>query len=173
MRRFLLMALVAAALLFGLAALALASESPAEKRAQAEQIVTEFWDRVWTPPVDLQAVDDLVVEDFVLTSAGSEITGREAFRAWLQTFQSKVKDARLEAVETFANASATRVTSRWRVTARNGGVLGTKPDGRPIAFTGIAIWEVRWTPDGPKLAQNWVERSAWELYRSLTAEPAD
>lgn len=74
--------------------------------------------------------------------------------------------------ETFANVDATRVTSRWRATGINGGVLGTKPDGRPISFTGIAIWEVRWTPEGPKLAHNWVERSAWELYQQLTA-PGD
>lgn len=142
----------------------------AERRAQAEQLVTAFWERVWTPAPDLQAVDDLVVEDFVLTSAGSQVKGRDAFKAWIEVFQTKAKDVQLEVFETFANADATRVTSRWRATGINNGVLGTKPDGRPISFTGIAIWEVRWTHDGPMLAQNWVERSAWELYRQLTAD---
>ena len=42
-------------------------------------------------------------------------------------------------------------------------MLGTEADARPIEFTGIAIWEIR---DG-KLAHNWVERSAWELYQRL------
>jgi len=36
-----------------------------------------------------------------------------------------------------------------------------------VAFTSIAILAV--TPDG-KLARNWVERSAWELYNQLTNE---
>lgn len=30
------------------------------------------------------------------------------------------------------------VTSRWEIT--NNGLLGTKPDGRPIALTGTAVW---------------------------------
>ena len=47
-----------------------------EKREAAEQLVLEFWKRVWNPPHDLAAVQDLVVEDFVLTSAGTDIQGR-------------------------------------------------------------------------------------------------
>jgi ketosteroid isomerase-like protein len=121
----------------------------------------------------LRAVDDLVVEDFVLTSSGADVTGRDAFKAWIEAFQAKAKNVRLQAFETFANADATRVTSRWQATGINNGVLGTEPDGRPISFTGIAIWEIRWTADGPKLAHNWVERSAWELYQQLTAPAAD
>lgn len=145
----------------------------AERRSQAEQLVAEFWERVWSPPPDLRAVDDLVVDDFVLTSAGTEVSGRAAFKAWIEAFQAKAKNVRLQAFETFANADATRVTSRWQATGINNGVLGTEPDGRPILFTGIAIWEIRWTADGPKLAHNWVERSAWELYQQLTAPAAD
>ena len=142
-----------------------------ERRQAAEQLVLEFWKRVWNPPHDLAAVQDLVVEDFVLTSAGTDIQGRDAFAKWIAAFQTKARDLRLEAYETFANAEATRVTSRWHATASNGGMLGTEPDGRPISFTGIAIWEIRWTPEGPRLARNWVERSAWELYQQLKAAP--
>ena len=142
-----------------------------EKREAAEQLVLEFWKRVWNPPHDLAAVQDLVVEDFVLTSAGTDIQGRDAFAKWIAAFQTKARDLRLEAYETFANAEATRVTSRWRATASNGGMLGTEPDRRAISFTGIAIWEIRWTPEGPRLAHNWVERSAWELYQQLKAAP--
>ncbi len=76
------------------------ADDDAEKRAQAKALVTAFWERVWSPPCDLEAVEDLVVEDFVLTSAGSQ------------------------------------------------------------------------TQKGPKLGQNWVERSAWELYRQINATQA-
>ena len=145
----------------------------AEKRERAERVVTEFWDRCWSAPADLGAIDELVMVDFGLTSAGREIEGRDNFKTWVEAFQDKAKDVRLEPLETFANADATRVTSRWQATGLNNGVLGTEPDGRPISFTGIAIWEIRWTEDGPKLAHNWVERSAWELYQSLTSGSDD
>ena len=45
----------------------------------------------------------------------------------------------------------------------------TAPDQRPLAFTGTAVWAVR--ADG-KLLRNWVERSAWEVYQSLTKDAA-
>ncbi len=48
---------------------------------------------------------------------------------------------------------------------RNNGFLGTAPDQRPLAFTRTAVWAV--SADG-KLLHNWVERSAWEAYQSLT-----
>ena len=150
-----------------------AAAADAEKRERAERLVTEFWERVWSVAPDLDAIDDLVVVDFVLTSAGQELKGRDKFKAWVEDFQGKAKDVRLEAFETFANADATRVTSRWQASGFNNGVLGTEPDGRPISFTGIAIWEIRWTEEGPKLAQNWVERSAWELYQRLTKDADD
>ena len=165
-------ALVVAFVIAGFAFCAHATDN-AERRAQAEQLVAEFWERVWSPPPDLRAVDDLVVEDFILTSAGAEVAGRDAFKAWIEAFQAKAKNVRLQAFETFANADATRVTSRWQATGINNGVLGTEPDGRPISFTGIAIWEIRWTADGPKLAHNWVERSALELYQQLTSPSAE
>ncbi len=149
------------------------SSEDVEKRAQAERIVSEFWKRVWTPNADLTAIDELVVEDFVLTSAGSEVKGRTAFKEWVSAFQAKAKSVRLEADETFANSDGTRVTSRWRATAINNGVLGTPPDGKPISFSGIAIWEIRWTLEGPKLAHNWVERSAWELHQQIIKGSAD
>jgi hypothetical protein len=44
-------------------------------------------------------------------------------------------------------------------------MFGLPADGKPIALTGNAILAV--TPAG-KLAHNWIERSAWELYNQLT-----
>ena len=56
-------ALVVASIIAGFAFCAHATDD-AERRAQAEQLVAEFWERVWSPPPDLRAVDDLVVDDF-------------------------------------------------------------------------------------------------------------
>jgi hypothetical protein len=80
-----------------------------------------------------------------------------------------INDLEFETVETFQNEDGSRVASRWRVTGKNNGILGTAPDQRPIAFTGTAVWAVR--ADG-KLVHNWVERSFWELGRELNRDAA-
>ncbi len=82
----------------------------------------------------------------------------------MKGFQGKVGDLRVRNEDIFTSVDGHRVTSRWVASGRNKGMFGTPADGRPVEFTGIAIWEVR---DG-KLAHNWVERSAYELYQSLT-----
>jgi len=50
---------------------------------------------------------------------------------------------------------------------KNNGIFGLPPDGRQASFYGIAIWTVR---DG-RLAECWVERSAYELYQQLAPGP--
>lgn len=137
---------------------ALASRSPAERLAY------EFLSRVWGPAHDLDAIDALMTEDYVIHSAGSSIRGREVFKAWVRSFQTVLLDARNEILEVFADASGERVVSRWLCTGRNNGIFGLPPDGRDVAFTGIAIWRVQ---DG-RLAECWAERAALEAFRALT-----
>ncbi|MGJ8643555.1 MAG: redoxin domain-containing protein [Luteolibacter sp.] len=126
-------------------------------------MVLQFWENVWNPPYDLDLIDRLMTEDFTITSAGNDTSGRAEFKEWVSEFQEKAIGIRLENLEIFPSADGRRVTSRWIARGSNGGVLGAEPDGRPIEFTGIAIWEIR---DG-RLAHNWVERSAWELHQRL------
>jgi ketosteroid isomerase-like protein len=126
-------------------------------------VVQSFWEEVWAA-CDPAAVDRFVTEDFVITSAGVDIAGRENFKAWVAGFQSKIDDLKIETIETFGNPDGSRVSSRWLVTGRNNGMFGLPADGKPVAFTGNAVLAV--TPTG-KLAHNWVERSAWELYNQL------
>jgi ketosteroid isomerase-like protein len=149
-------ATLAAFLTFGFAGPAAAQH---KSQTTGERLLSEFWARVWNPPQDLSTIDRLCTEDFVLTSAGTDIVGRAAFKEWVKSFSSKVRDLRLTNLDMFSSADGTRVVSRWKVTGFNQGILGTPADDRPIEFTGIAVWEVR---DG-KLAHNWVERSAHEL----------
>ena len=134
--------------------------------SKAERLALQFLSRVWAPPHDLSAIDELMTEDFVITSGGSDVNGREAFKAWVKEFQSLLLEARTENLEIFANPADDRVVSRWRCTGKNNGMLGVPADGRSVSFTGVAIWATR---DG-KLARCWVERSAWELYQDLTKE---
>jgi ketosteroid isomerase-like protein len=127
-------------------------------------VVHEFWDKVWNAH-DPEAVDRFVVDDFVIVSGGETISGRENFKAWIGGFLSMVDDLHLEVLESFQNEDGSRVTSRWLLTGRNNGILGTAPDQQDISMTGTAVWAVR--EDG-KLLCNWVERASYELFRRLT-----
>jgi hypothetical protein len=127
-------------------------------------IVENFWREVWKAPQNPDAIDRLVAEDFIITSGGREIRGRENFKCWVVEFQKRISDLAFESIETFQNEDGSRVASRWRVTGRNNGFLGTAPGMEPISMTGTAVFAVR--EDG-LLQHNWVERSAWEVYGAL------
>ena len=129
------------------------------------EIVENFWREVWQRPHNPDAIDNLVSEDFVITSGGRDIVGRDNFKTWVKGFQAQVHDFEFHIVETFQNADGSRVASRWKVTGRNNGMMNTEPNGAPFVMTGTAVWEVG--EDG-LLRHNWVERNAFEVYGQIT-----
>lgn len=133
--------------------------------SRIEQLPVEFFNRVWAPPHDLDAIDELMTEDYTITTGGQVIRGRVAFKAWVAEFQGRILDATNETLEVFASASGDRVVSRWVCRGTNGGLFGLPANGRPVEFTGIAIWRV----EHERLAECWVERAAFEAYRQLSA----
>ena len=128
-----------------------------------EQLVLDFFSRVWAPPHDLDAIDELMTDDYTITTAGTVITGRKNFKQWVGTFQKLLLDAKNESVDLFFNEAQDKVVSRWTSSGLNNGLFGSAPDHRFILFTGIAIWTIR----NNRLSACWVERSAYELYQSL------
>jgi len=138
-------------------------------RPAIEDLAREFFRRVWAPPHDLDAIDELMTEDYRITTAGKVVEGRAAFKAWVAQMQTTIGGATNEHLELFANAAGDRIVSRWITRGVNHGMFGLPPDGRPIAFTGIAIWRVQ----HGRLAECWVERSALELYQALSADAAE
>ena len=92
--------------------------------SSAEQLALKFFSRVWTPPNDLDAIDELMTEDYAITSGGKDIIGREEFKAWVKEFQTHLLEARTESLEVFANVADDRVVSRWVCSGKNNGVLG-------------------------------------------------
>ncbi len=127
-------------------------------------LATQFLTRVWGPTHDLDAIDELMTEDYQIWSGGTLILGRPAFKEWVRQFQTKFGNAHTEIVETIATAAGDRVVSRWFNTGLNHGMFGLPADGRPVSFTGMSIWRVE---DG-RLAECWVERAAFESYQRLT-----
>ena len=131
------------------------------KTMNSVNIVEEFWERVWKAR-NPAAIDDFVIEDFVITTGGVDVASRTKFKEWAAAFMAKINDLQFEVIETFQNQNGSRVASRWRIAGKNNGILGTPADQQPISFTGTAVWAVR--EDG-KLCHNWVERSAFELFQ--------
>ncbi|BCF92246.1 MULTISPECIES: ester cyclase [Paraburkholderia] len=126
-------------------------------------LVEGFWKEVWQTPDNVEAVDSFVAEDFVVTTGGRDIVGRDAFKQWIRDFSAQIADLKFEIVNTFQSADGTLVSARFRIRGWNNGLMGFPADRRPVEFTGNAIWHVS---EG-RLVRNWVERSAFELYRDL------
>jgi len=127
-------------------------------------IVHAFWEECWNAH-DPAAVEEFVVDDFVIVTGGETVTGRENFKSWVAGFLAKINDLHLEVIESFQNADGSRVASRWLLTGKNNGFAGTAPDQHDITMTGTAVWAVR--EDG-KLLSNHVERAALEQFLRLT-----
>ena len=68
-------------------------------------LVESFMEEVWAA-CNPSSVDRFVTEDFVITSAGVDVAGRENFKAWVAGFQSKIADLKWEPIETFATPTA-------------------------------------------------------------------
>ena len=128
-----------------------------------EKLVFEFFNRVWHAPHELAAIDELMTADYVITTAGKQISGRAEFKHWVGKFQEQLLDAKTESIDLFSNETKDKVVSRWVCSGRNNGLFGLEPDNRFISFSGIAIWTIHEN----RLAKCWVERSAYELYQNL------
>lgn len=85
------------------------------------------------------------------------------FKTWVGAMQRSVGDATNEHLEIIANATDDRIVSRWVTRGIDNGMFGRPGTGQPIEFSGIAIWRV----EAGRLAECWVERSAYELYERL------
>jgi predicted ester cyclase len=102
----------------------------------------EFFRRVRAPPHNLDAIDELMTEDYRITTAGKVISGRDEFKAWVAEMQKTLAEATNEHLEVFTNATGDRIVSRWITRGANNGMFGLPADGRPVSFAGIAIWRV-------------------------------
>ncbi|TVZ57653.1 SnoaL-like polyketide cyclase [Flavobacteriaceae bacterium MAR_2010_105] len=128
-----------------------------------DKLVLEFFDRVWHAPHELDAIDELMTEDYRITTAGKVIIGRTAFKNWVTDFHRLLLDAKTESIDVFYNEQQDKVVSRWVCSGRNNGLFGLEADGRFVSFSGIAIWSIC----DNRLSECWAERSAHELYQDL------
>jgi len=138
----------------------------ASAKEESRALVTRFFSEVWNSPYRLETIDELVDENFIITSAGKDIKGRDDFKKWVQGLGSQFNDLKVDILEMMVTDDGQRVITRMLVTGGNNGVFGTEADNEPISMTVISIIAVK---DG-KIVHNWVERSAFELHQKLIAE---
>jgi SnoaL-like protein len=100
------------------------------------KIVEEFWKRVWKAR-NPAAIDDFVVDDFVITTGGVDVVSKAKFKEWASAFMAKINDLQFEVIETFQNEDGRRVASRWRITTKNNGLLVRRPANRFTWCSGI------------------------------------
>ncbi len=129
-------------------------------------LVTRFFTEVWNPPFRMETIDELVADDFIITTDGKDLRGRDNFKKWVAGLVSQVNELKVEIEEMFATDDGQKVVTRMVSSGYNNGIFGTNPDGAPVEFSVISIIEVK----GGKIIHNWVEKSAFELYHRLTAE---
>jgi hypothetical protein len=66
----------------------------ARKTVNSVKIVEEFWKRVWKAR-NPAAIDDFVVDDFVITTGGVDILSKAKFKEWASAFMAKINDLQL------------------------------------------------------------------------------
>ena len=148
-----------------------------------ERLAREFFERVWSPPHDLDAIDELMTPDYRITTAGQVIEGREAFKAWVGQMQTLVGNASNEHLDIITNAAGDKVVSRWITRGVNNGMIEVRAiterscsrdnfeissSVMPSAKYSFSASALMFVEDG-RLSECWVERSAYELYRRLEA----
>ena len=120
-------------------------------------------------PTTRRRSTDSWCDDFVIVTGGETISGRENFKRWIAGFLDKVDDLHLEVLESFQNADGSRVASRWLLTGKNNGFLGTAPDRaghRDDRHRGMG------GARGRKSCSPipWVERASWERFQRLRGD---
>jgi len=61
-------------------------------------LVESFWEEVWAA-CNPAAMDRFLTEDFIINSAGVDVSGPEDFKTWVASFQSRIADLRWETID--------------------------------------------------------------------------
>jgi steroid delta-isomerase-like uncharacterized protein len=131
-----------------------------------ELLVRRFYDEAWNGWDD-RAADELLADDFRFRgSLGSEVEGRDAWRAYRDRIRRAVPDFHNEVVDLVTAPG--RAAARLRYTGHvHGALLGRLGNGRAIAYDGAAFFVC----SSGRLASAWVLGDLDALHRQLEREP--
>jgi steroid delta-isomerase-like uncharacterized protein len=131
-----------------------------------EHLVRRFYAEAWNR-WDEDAADEIIADDFRFRgSLGSEVEGRDAWRAYRDRIRHAVPDFHNEVVDLVTAPG--RAAARLRYTGHvSGALLGRLGYGRAIAYDGAAFFDCS---EG-RLTAAWVLGDLDRLHRQLGWEP--
>jgi steroid delta-isomerase-like uncharacterized protein len=132
---------------------------------QNKQLVRRFFDEMWNP-WDFAKADELLDENIVFRGTlGSELKGRDAFRAYMRKVQSAFPDFHNAIVQLTAEDDRVVARTMYRGTHR-GEIFGVAPTGKEISYAGAAFFRMA----GGKIIHGWVLGDLLPLLRQLGAQ---
>jgi len=129
-------------------------------------LVEQFYARCWNAWDD-DAVDEILAEDFTFRgSLGSEMNGRDAWRAYRDEIRTGADDYHNEILALVVEGS--RAAARLRYSGHHRGTLGgMAPTGRSFAYDGAAFF----TAEDDRLTNAWVLGDVVSLREQLADQP--
>jgi steroid delta-isomerase-like uncharacterized protein len=126
-------------------------------------LVQRFYDEVISGG-NIDALDDLMADDFVEHSSSDLPPGREGFKLFVGALRSAFPDFHWTVDDWIVTTDKVVARGRGRGTHR-GEFMGVPGSGRPAEWTAIHIFAIR---DG-RLAERWAELDASGLVERLRA----
>jgi steroid delta-isomerase-like uncharacterized protein len=113
--------------------------------------IAAFYERIWNAR-ELGAAAELLTEDFAFRgSLGDELTGRDAFGAYVRALHAALADYRCEIEDCVAERD--KAFARMRFSGRHVGVFrGEPPTGKTVSWAGAALFTLR----RERIASLWV-----------------
>jgi hypothetical protein len=99
-------------------------------------IVEDFWRQVWQRPQNPEVIDELVSRRLHSDLGWDRNSLTRRLQSLGEEFLGAGAGIRVPHRGDIQNQDDTRVASRWRVTGRNAGLMGTPPNGVPFEMTG-------------------------------------
>ena len=116
---------------------------------------------------DLTALDEDLAPDFVDHDLSPHpARGREAAKAGLAAICRAFPDLQVTIEDMVAEGDTVVVRNTWRGT-HLGDFMGATAGGRPVTFTGVAIWRIACG----KLAERWLYVDRLGLLQQISASP--
>jgi steroid delta-isomerase-like uncharacterized protein len=132
---------------------------------QNKDLIRRFFDEMWNP-WNFAKADELLAPDITFRGTlGSELMGRDAFRAYMRQVQAAFPDFHNTILQMTAEDDRVVARTFYRGTHR-GEIFGVAPTGQAISYAGAAFFRIA---DG-KVIEGWVLGDLLSLVRQLGAK---